>query len=122
MVFFPEVGGRIVAGDDVVGEDVGERILHLRLQEIVHRARWKRLEGGVDRGENCEGARAGKRFDEPGSLHRRHQRGVILRIDGILDDVLRGIHRRAADLHGLFGRHLGHRKGSARDGQRNTRR
>jgi hypothetical protein len=52
---------------------------------------------------NGERAGAGQRLDEAGGLHCRDQRGMVLRIDGFLDDVLGRIHRGAAD----FDRHLG---------------
>lgn len=39
----------------------------------------------------------------PGCLHRGNERGVILRVDGVLDDVLGRIHLSSTNHHGVFG-------------------
>jgi hypothetical protein len=59
-------------------------------------------EGFVGRRKHGEGTFARQRVDEIGSLHGGDEGGVILLVDGILNDVLRREHRGAADRH----RHL----------------
>jgi hypothetical protein len=44
-----------------------------------------------------------QRLDQARGLHRGDQRRVILRVDGVLDDVLVGRHRRAAH-HRILGK------------------
>src|SRR5262249_50852215 len=43
-----------------------------------------------------------QRFDQAGGLHGCDERGVVLRVHRILDDILRGIHWSAADGDGLL--------------------
>src|SRR5204863_6849302 len=51
----------------------------------------------VGRGEDRERARALDRRDEARRLDGGDQRRVVLRVDGVVDDVLARVHRRAAD-------------------------
>src|SRR5690606_34583894 len=69
-----EVARVNVTGDDVIGQDGGQLILALGLEEALDGAGRQRLEGSVDRSKDGEGARAGQGLDEAGSLDRSDQR------------------------------------------------
>lgn len=74
-----------------------ELFVVLGLQQRIYRAGRQLCEGGIGGREDGEWSFALKRFDQAGSLHRGHQGCVILRVHGIVDDVLFRIHRSAAD-------------------------
>ena len=90
-----------LGADDVAGQDLGELILVLRLEECLDRAGRQSLEGRIGRREHGERAGALQRLDQAGGLDGGDQRGVVLRVHRILDDVLVGRHRGAAD-HRVF--------------------
>ena len=104
MIFSASVGRSHFAGDDVIGQDLRQRRLVLGLEQAVHRARRQLRERLVGRREDRERTLALERVDEAGRLHRGDERRVVLRVDRVVDDVLRGIHRRAADHRGHLGR------------------
>jgi hypothetical protein len=87
----------------VVGEDAGQRGAVRGLQQLIDRAGRQRFERPIDGREHGEGAISLQRFDQAGSRDGRDQRGVIGRIDGVVDDGLVRQHRLAAD-HGLCAR------------------
>ena len=97
-----DLAGGDAAGDDVIGQDAGQRALVLGLDQRLDRAGGQLGEGGIGRREHGERTLARQRVDQAGGLDRGDQRRVILRIDGILDDVLGRIHRGAAD-HRVLG-------------------
>jgi hypothetical protein len=99
----------------VVGQHLAQHRLVLGLEQIVDGAGGQRGERGVGRREHRERARALQRRDQVGRLDRGDERRVVLRIDGVVDDVLVRVHRRAAD-HDL--RQRGNRDGpdDCRDG------
>src|SRR5262245_927836 len=123
-----EVGSGELAGHDMVGEDLGQGRLVLRLDQRLDRAGRQLAESGVGRREHRERALAFEGLDQAGGLHRGDQGGVILRVDGVLDDVLGGEHRSTADHHGLLlrgnrrsnGRSEGERREGGRRQQGNT--
>ncbi len=78
-----------LAGHDMVGEHAGQLGLVLGLQQGVDRAGGQLGEGCVGGREDRERALALQGLDEAGGLHGGHQRRVVLRIDGVLDDGLR---------------------------------
>src|SRR5262249_57455048 len=86
------------------GQELGKGGLVLGVEEIVDGAGRQLAERRVGRREDRERTRALQRVDQAGRLHGCNQRGVVLRVHRVLDDVLRRIHRRAADLDGLLGR------------------
>src|SRR5262245_39778522 len=88
----------------MTGQDLGELGLVLWPQQGFDGAGRQLAERGVGWREHGEGAVPGQCLDQARGLHGCHERGVVLRVDGVLDDVLRRIHRRAADCYGLFGR------------------
>ena len=96
---------RRVGRDDVAGQDLDELSLVLRLEQIVDRALRQFGEGLIGRRENGERPLPFQRLDEAGGLDRRDKRRVVLGVDGVLDDVFRGVHGRAAD-HRVLG--IGH--------------
>ena len=102
-----EVAGRIAARDNVVGQDLGQHGLVLRLHQSVDRARRQLVEGLVGRREDGEGTRARQGVDEACGLDRGDQGGVVLGIGGVLNDGLARIHGRAAH-HRVGGRHSTH--------------
>ena len=91
-----------LGANDMAGQDLDQLVLVLGLEQRVDRAGRQRVEGLVGRREDGERAGALQRLDQAGGLDGRDQRGVILRVDGVLDDVLVGIHGGAAD-HRVFG-------------------
>ncbi len=90
--------GERLGRDHVAGEDLGQHVLVLGLQQVVDGAGRQSGEGFVGRGEHGERARARQRLDEAGSLDGGDERGVVGRVDGVLDDVLVLEHRGAADI------------------------
>src|SRR5262249_56993688 len=104
----------------VVGQDRDERLLHLRLQQAIDRARRQLLEGGIGRRKDRKRAGRLQRVDQSRGLHGGDKGGVILRVHRVLDDVLRGIHWSAADGDGLL-LHLRVRRGR-RPGSKDERR
>ena len=98
-----DLAGGDAAGDDVIGQDAGQRGLILGLDQRLDGAGGKPGEGGVGRREDGERTLARQRVDQAGGLDRGDQRGVVLRIDRVLDDVLGRIHGGAAD-HRILGR------------------
>ena len=112
-----ERGAVHLAGDDVVGQHLRQRRLVLGLQQGVDRAGGQGGEGGVGRREHRERPRALQRLHQVGGLDGGDQRRVVLRVDGVVDDVLARVHRRAAD-HDLRQR----RDGDGRDERRELRR
>jgi hypothetical protein len=83
-----EVGGRHAARDHVIGQDLGQRRLALGLHERVDRAGRQLGEGVVGGSEDRERTGARQCVDQTRRLHGCDQRRVILRVDGVLDDVL----------------------------------
>ena len=98
----------------MAGQDLDQLVLVLGLEQRVDRAGRQRVEGRVDRREDGERTGALQRLDQAGGLDGGDQRGVVLRVHGVLDDVLVGIHRRAAD-HRIVGIGDGRERGK-RDG------
>ena len=97
-------GGVDLARDHVVGQHGGQVTLHLGLQQRVHRACGQRVEGGVGGCEHGERTGTLQGVDQSGRFHCGNQGGVVLGIDGVVDDVLVGKHFGAAD-HGIRGWH-----------------
>jgi len=58
--------------------------------------------GFIGWSKHGEGTRALQSINQAGGLYRRHQRGMIRRVNGVVDDVLGGIHLLSAD-HGILG-------------------
>ena len=85
------------AGNDMIGQDLGQRRLVLGLHQIIDRAGGELAERGVGRREHGEGPLARQRVDQAGGLDRGDQGRVILRIDRILNDVAGRIHGGAAN-------------------------
>ncbi len=92
-----EVLGGDLAGDDVVGEDLYEGGLVLRLDEVVDGACGELGEGGIGGSEDGEGASAFEGVDETGSLDGGDEGLVDGGVDRVLDDVLGRVHGGAAD-------------------------
>jgi hypothetical protein len=90
---------------DVVGQDPGELGLVLRLEQGLDGSRRQGCERRVGRREYRERTGTLERVDQTRRLDGGNERRVILRIHGIVDDVLRRIHRRTAHHHGLLLRH-----------------
>ena len=86
----------------MVGQHRDQLLLDLRLEQRVDRAGRQLGERGIGRREHGEGAGSLQRLDQARGLDRGDQRGVVLRVHRVLDDVLRGIHRSAADRDGLL--------------------
>ena len=103
---------------NVIGQDRRKLTLVLGFQQRLDRARRKLRERLVGRSENREGSRALQSVDETRRLHCRDERRVVLRVHGILNDVLARIHGRAADHFGHFG---GSDTGHARGRKENCR-
>ena len=72
----------------MIGQHLGQRRLVLGLEQGVDGAGRQGGEGGVGRREDGERARALQRVDQAGGLDRGDQGGVVLRVDGVVDDVL----------------------------------
>src|SRR5690606_30117284 len=108
-----DVGRQRLGGNDVAGEDRREHLLVFRHEQRVDRAGGQGVKRGIDRGQYGEGAFAGQRFDQASSLDGGDKRRVVGRVDGILDNVLVGIHGGAAD----FGIVLGDSAADRGDGQ-----
>src|SRR5262249_19428343 len=98
----PQILGREAAGHDVVGQHGGELLLHLRLEQAVGGARRQLRERGGGRREHGEGAWPLRALHQARRLPGGDERGVVLRVHRVLDDVLRGIHGSAADVDGLL--------------------
>ena len=86
-----------VGSDHMTGQNLDQLILVLWFEQRVDGAGGQCVEGRVDRCENREGASALQGLDQPGGLDGGDQGRVILGVDGVLDDVLVGVHRRASD-------------------------
>ena len=82
------VRGHHLSGDDVVGQDLGELVLVLRLEQVLHRAGRQLGEGFVGGGEDRERARALQGVDEAGGFERGGQRLELTRLHRGVDDVL----------------------------------
>jgi hypothetical protein len=110
-----------LARHDVIGQHLGQRRFVLGLEQRVDRARGQSGESRVGRREHRERAGALERVDQAGGLDRGDQRRVILRVDGVVDDVLVRIHRRATDHRRAAVRHRGvahHRRARRQRGAR----
>jgi len=81
----------------------GQLALVFRLEQGGHRVGRQLGKSGIGGRKHRERPRPLQRIDQPGGLHGRDQCGVILRIDGVLDDVPVGIHRRPANRDGTVG-------------------
>src|SRR4030088_2235871 len=90
----------------MISQDFGQGRLVFGLYQGVERAGRQLAEGGVGRRENGERALAFQGLDKAGGLHRRNQRGVVLGVHGVLDDVLRREHGGATDHDGLLAGHF----------------
>lgn len=110
-----EILGGEAAGYYVIRQHFRERVFIFGLEERVHGAGGKFCEGVIRWSEYREWASGLERVDEAGGFHRGDERGVVLGIDGVVDDVLGRVHRRAAD-HGVF-HFLRGRDGSADKGK-----
>ena len=88
------------------GQHLGELVLVFGLEQRIDRAGRQRGKGLVGRREDGERTGALQGIDKAGGLDGGDQRRVVLRVDGVLDDVFGGIHRRAADIRvlGVSGR------------------
>ncbi|MNL16216.1 hypothetical protein D3C87_1372480 [compost metagenome] len=82
----------------MTGQDLGQLRLVFRLQQSFDCTLRQFGKGLIGRSEDRERSLALKGFYETGSLDGGDQRGVILRVDGILDDVLVFVHCSTADL------------------------
>ena len=81
----------------MVGQDRGELVLVLRLEQALHRPGRQLGEGFVGGGEDREGARALQGFHEAGGFERSGQRLELTRLYRGVDDVLlRGLCAEAA--------------------------
>jgi hypothetical protein len=89
--------GHRIGADHVAGEDLRELLLGLRFQQRLDCAvaqHAERLVGGREHGER---PLARERLDEIGGLDGGDEGLVIGGVHRVLDDVLVGVHRRAAD-------------------------
>jgi peptidase M48-like protein len=85
------------AGHHVIGEHRLQHVQVIGPEQHVHCAAGQFLERRIGRGEHRERSRSLERVNKPCRFHGRDERGVILRVHRVLDDVLRGIHGGAAD-------------------------
>jgi hypothetical protein len=83
-----EVLGVNVAWSHVVGEDVHELGLVLRLEKVGEDTGWKSREGLIGRGEHSERSFPRQGVDEVGRLERRDEGGQVRRGHGEVDDGL----------------------------------
>jgi hypothetical protein len=67
----------------MIGEDLDEHFLVLRLQQRVDGARGKLVESVIGRREDCEGARRVEGVNQTGGLDGGDQRGVDRRVDRV---------------------------------------
>ena len=85
-----QVGSPQLAGHD---EDFNEGCPALGLYQGIDSASWQLVEGCVGRREYRERTLTLQSFDKAGGLHGSDERGVILRVDGILNNILGREHR-----------------------------
>ncbi len=108
------LGGNL-AGDDMGSQDLDQLGLVFGLDQRGDGAGRKLLERRIGWREHREGTSALQRIDEAGRLDGGDQRLVDRRVYGVLNDVLRGRHRRAAD--GGIGERIGRRGSEARQSE-----
>ena len=78
-----------LAGDDVVGQDLCQLALVLRLEQRVERALGQGCEGRVGGREDGKGAVALERIHKPCGLNGRHEGRKLGVRRGDVDDILR---------------------------------
>ncbi len=102
-----KLGRTVAARDDVVGQDPGQLCLVFRLDQCIDSACRQLFEGRIGGRENSEGPGPVEGVDQAGCFDRCNQRGVILGIDGVLDDGPGGVHFCPAHDDGVGGENRG---------------
>ena len=88
--------------DHVRGQNLDQLFFVFGLEQSLDGTLWQHVEGRIGRREYHERSLAGQSVDETGCLHGSDQCCVILRVDGIFNNVFGGVHSSAAD-HRLTG-------------------
>src|ERR1700691_1859548 len=83
-----EIHGRVASRYHVIGQYFRELSLVFRLEQRIHSAGGQRRKRRIDRSEHRERTLALQRVDQARGFDRGDEGSVILRIDGVLDDVL----------------------------------
>src|SRR5690606_5115459 len=104
-----DVGCGDAARDHVVGENGGQLLAVLGLDEVLDRTRWQLGEGRVCRREDREGAGAAERVLEASRLNGGDEGGELLRPHRRVDDVRGGL-----AVAGLLGARARRLRGSGR--------
>ena len=101
----------------MVGEHGDELLFVLRLEQRLNRACGELGEGLVGGGEDRERPLALEGLDQPGGLHRSHERLEAAGADGRIDDVLAvGVERHGLHVGLCLSLGLGHGFGFLRGG------